>query len=90
MKSSRISVIPLQTSRESHKSQEKTPPGSPEGRNIGKTLFEEFFIIGVERDDVTKLDTPDVQIGQKWFLDPKVLYSYPRHESTREWYLTRL
>lgn len=44
---------------------------------VGQHLFEEFFIVGLDRQDILNHTKENYDINKKAMLEAKVLYSYP-------------
>jgi hypothetical protein len=58
---------------------------SNEQLELGKNLFEEFFVIGVKGEDVKSVDSKSPRTTEKQYLEPRVLYSYPSLNVNDEW-----
>jgi hypothetical protein len=102
MKSSRISVRPLLAPKNSFNPADETPElveskvlaeKAKEGKGPVtappqfKNLFEEFFIVGLDKDELIKIDEEtDNKVHQKWVKDPRVLYSFPQLDENRDWF----
>lgn len=84
LKRSRFNIVPVQESpvEMSFDSPGREKKAEPK---FGKTLFEEYMILGVDRSDIIKIDSEGNEMSQTWAMEPKVLYSFPKHDHLQDW-----
>lgn len=55
--------------------------------SFAKTLFEDFFIIGIDKEDLNKAKVDANEKISNFTLLPKILYNFNKEKKPEEWYI---